>query len=107
MSETCDVSLRSTRASCPRSSRSEEVIDPHAYGICVRLIREDGEDAYSATVKELPDVEVFDHTFSDAYQAAVEVIEGLAKSAGERKEPFPRPEERTPEASGRITLRMS
>lgn len=77
------------------------------YGISVRLVRRDGEETYEARVTELPDVVAFGATYSEAYETALESIEGLQEQFAEMGRDFPAPEVLETEFSGRITLRMS
>lgn len=77
------------------------------YGISVRLVICDGEELYEARVVELPDVVAFGDTYSEAYESAVEAIEGLQEMFAEKGKSLPPPDIEETEFSGRITLRMS
>ena len=52
-------------------------MDPKAYAITVTLEHESGDPVYVARVKEFPDVEVFEGTAEEAYNAVLGVIEDL------------------------------
>jgi predicted HicB family RNase H-like nuclease len=80
---------------------------PSEYGIAVRLVRRDGEEIYEARVAELPDVVAFGSTYAEAYEIALESIEGLQEQFAEMGRAFPDPEATESDFSGRITLRMS
>jgi predicted HicB family RNase H-like nuclease len=80
---------------------------PSEYGISVRLVRIDGEETYEARVTELPDVVAFGSTYGEAYEIALESIEGLQEQFREIGRDFPVPELPEVDFSGRITLRMS
>jgi predicted HicB family RNase H-like nuclease len=80
---------------------------PSEYGISVRLVRRDGDEIYEARVTELPDVVAFGSTYAEAYEVALESIEGLQEQFAETGRPFPAPELLETDFSGRITLRMS
>lgn len=77
------------------------------YGISVRLVVRDGEEMYEARVAELPDVAAFGDTYSEAYEGAIEAIDGLKEMFAEKGKSLPPPEIEETEFSGRITLRMS
>lgn len=77
--------------------------DPRKYNVCVRFTEGDG---FCATVKELPDVAVYEETSDEAYQAALAVIGDLQDIFAEKGKSFPAPWDAPVEASGRITLRM-
>ncbi len=67
------------------------MIDPNEYWITVqRLETEDGL-LFEGTVHELPDVAVYGETCNQAYDLAVDAIEGLYKLAEQQGRPFPRP----------------
>jgi predicted HicB family RNase H-like nuclease len=80
---------------------------PSEYGVSVRLVRRDGEETYEARVAELPDVVAFGDTYGEAYELALESIEGLQEQFADIGRDFPVPEAPETDFSGRITLRMS
>jgi predicted HicB family RNase H-like nuclease len=82
------------------------VVDATRYSISIRKTTEDGETTFEGTVKELPDVAVYEDSYAKAYESAIDVIESLASAASEDQLPFPEPFEAEEEASGRFTLRM-
>lgn len=77
------------------------------YGISVRLVVRDGLEMYEARVAELQDVAAFGDSFSEAYESAIEAIDGLREMFAEKGKALPPPESEEPEFSGRVTLRMS
>jgi predicted HicB family RNase H-like nuclease len=77
------------------------------YGIFVRLVAREGEEMYEARVAELPDVVAFGGSYSEAYESAIEAIEGLQEMFAEKGKSLPQPEAEETDFSGRITLRMS
>lgn len=81
--------------------------DPRKYNICVRFCEEAGDEMYCATVKELPDVAVYEDTAEAAYDGAVGVVADMQEMFSKKGKAFPAPSIGTVEASGRITLRMS
>ena len=77
------------------------------YGISVRLVIRDDEEMYEARVAELQDVIAFGETYADAYESAIEAVNGLQEMFAEKGKAFPLPEIEETEFSGRVTLRMS
>ena len=77
------------------------------YGFSVRLVVRDGEEMYEARVAELQDVAAFGDSFSEAYESAIEAIDGLREMFAEKGKTLPPPEREETEFSGRVTLRMS
>jgi predicted HicB family RNase H-like nuclease len=83
------------------------MIDPNRYSITVRRITIDGDDCFSATVRELPDVSEFAETREEALALALETIAELQKTAADDGKSFPEPvEDQEEDFSGRVTLRM-
>lgn len=81
--------------------------DPSDYTITVRRVFEDGLHVFRATVKELPHVHGEGGTYSEAYEMAIDAIEGLQAMAAEDGAPFPEPmHEAFADWSGRVTLRL-
>lgn len=81
--------------------------DPHDYTITVKRVREDNTDVFRATVRELPHVQAYGDTYAEAYEIAIDAIEGLQELAAEDGAPFPEPnKEENIEWSGRVTLRL-
>ena len=81
--------------------------DSADYNIVIQKSNVDGETLFSARVKELPDVEVFEASAEAAYASALEAITALAGLAEEMGHQFPAPIKATDdEYSGRVTLRM-
>ena len=88
--------------------RAADMFDPEFYGISVKKVVLDGETLYAASVRELPDVLVYEDSSDAAYSTALDVVEGLHKASVEHQKAFPAPlEEEDTEYSGRVTLRMS
>lgn len=86
---------------------NDEMNDPSDYTITVRRFYEDGAYAFKATVRELPHVQGLGSTYAEAYEMALEAIEGLQEMAAEDGAPFPEPaQESSTEWSGRVTLRL-
>ncbi len=83
------------------------MIDARRYNVCVKFTEDDGEPLYHGTVRELPDVSVYENTADEAYAAVVEVISDLQASFEAKGKYFPRPDDSEATASGRTTLRMS
>jgi predicted HicB family RNase H-like nuclease len=81
--------------------------DPQAYEIAIRRVVEDGEVLFKGTVRELPDVAVYQESYKDAYDGVVCVIQELHSQAVEQARPFPQPSEVEEEFSGRVTLRLT
>lgn len=77
------------------------------YGIFVRLVARDSEEMYEARVAELPDVAAFGDSYAEAYESALEAIEGLQEMFAAKGKSLPSPEIEETEFSGRVTLRMS
>lgn len=77
------------------------------YGISVRLVIRDGEEMYEARVAELQDVVAFGDTYAEAYESAIDAIDGLREMFAEKGKAFPLPEVEEANFSGRVTLRMS
>lgn len=83
------------------------MIDSHRYNISLALSDEDGEQLFKATVKELPDIAVYETTAVEAYNSAISIITDLQISFKAKGKSFPEPHQAAEEASGRTTLRMS
>jgi predicted HicB family RNase H-like nuclease len=81
-------------------------IDPQDYEISIRKTHEDGETLFKATVRELPDVAVYEDTYNAAYDAVCVVIQNLYEQARENKREFPAPYADEAAYTGRVTLRM-
>jgi len=82
-------------------------IDATKYTVSIQKRDVDGETMFSARVKELPDVEVFEATSEQAYSVALQIITSLASLADEDGRKFPAPSKDSDEEfSGRVTLRM-
>jgi predicted HicB family RNase H-like nuclease len=77
------------------------------HGIFVRLVLRDGEEMYEARVVELQDVVAFGESHAEAYESALQAIEGLQEMFAEKGKSLPPPEIEETEFSGRVTLRMS
>lgn len=77
------------------------------YSISVRLVVRDDEELYEARVAELQDVVAFGDNFTEAYESAIEAVEGLREMMIEKGRVLPPPESPATEFSGRVTLRMS
>lgn len=81
--------------------------DPSDYSITVRRFFEEGSHVFRATVRELPHVHGVGDTYSEAYEMALEAIDGLKTMAAEDGAPFPEPaQEGMVDWSGRVTLRL-
>jgi hypothetical protein len=84
-----------------------KAFDPQTYEISIRRVVEDGEVLFKGTVRELPDVAVYEETYKDAYDGVVCVIKELHRQAVEQGRPFPQPAQAEEEFSGRVTLRLT
>jgi len=82
------------------------MFDPHTYTIVVKKVQADDETLFRAAVQELPDIETYAQTYGEAYELAIDAIEGLNAAAEEEGRPFPAPQESEGDYSGRVTLRM-
>lgn len=81
--------------------------DPSDYSITVKGSYEDGSHTFQARVKELPHVLGLGDTYSEAYEMALEAIEGLQEMAADDGASFPEPaQENSIGWSGRVTLRL-
>lgn len=97
----------SMKPSLKKLLENDEMNDPSDYTITVRRFYEDGTHAFKATVRELPHVQGLGSTYAEAYEMALEAIEGLQEMAAEDGAPFPKPAlESSTEWSGRVTLRL-
>lgn len=97
----------SMKLSLKKLLENDEMNDPSDYSITVRRFYEDETHAYKATVRELPHVLGLGSTYAEAYEMALEAIEGLQEMATEDGAPFPEPaQEGSTEWSGRVTLRL-
>lgn len=83
-----------------------KTIDPQDYEISIRKVREDSETVFRATVRELPDVAVYEDTYAAAYDVVCDVIRNLYEQAKEQKRNFPAPFADDSNFTGRVTLRM-
>jgi predicted HicB family RNase H-like nuclease len=81
--------------------------DPTEYGITIRKKSIDGQMHFVGTVNELPDIEVFEETYQDAYVELINVVTDLKAIADKRDRKFPPPASAVNyEFSGRVTLRI-
>lgn len=80
--------------------------DPSTYRITVQRENVDGELCFVGTVMELPDVAVFEDSYTNAYSALLAVITDLKSAADGDGRPFPEPRARVVEYSGRLTVRL-
>lgn len=81
--------------------------DPRDYTITVKGCYEDGSHVFKATVKELPHVLGVGDTYSEAYEMALEAIEGLREMAVDDGASFPEPaHDSYAGRSGRVSLRL-
>ncbi len=80
--------------------------DPTEYKISIQRQAVDSHMYYVGTVLELPDVEVYEDSFEQAYSALVCIIESLKEAADSQGRTFPSPSIQATECSGRVTLRM-
>ena len=62
--------------------------DPREYNICVRFRRDEDGDSFVATIKELPDVAVYEDTFQEAYDSALGVVADLQEVFEEKRQGF-------------------
>jgi predicted HicB family RNase H-like nuclease len=82
------------------------MFDPTRYMVAVRRVTEESEVYFRATVRELPDVEVFASSPDEAFNEALDVIQGLKDLADEHRKAFPEPLPEYEDVSGRVTLRL-
>ncbi|MFZ6801914.1 toxin-antitoxin system HicB family antitoxin [Undibacterium sp. Di24W] len=80
--------------------------NPSEYSVLIQYRKIDGHFFYVGTVKELPDVEVYEESYVDAYSEALATITNLYEMAQELSRPFPLPASTSTEYSGRLTLRV-
>lgn len=79
----------------------------HEYTITVRLIKEEGQSVYRATVAEFPDVAYFGETYGDAYEGVIDAITTISETLSNKGQKVPTPLADQEEFSGRVTLRIS
>jgi hypothetical protein len=82
------------------------MVDADRYAITVRRVEVDGELLYRGTVREFPDVAVYENSREEAFGGVLSVIDALRELAEEDGRPFPTPIEDEEQFTGRITLRM-
>lgn len=81
--------------------------NPSDYTITIKRVSDKEGDFFKATVKEIPHVQGIGKTFSEAYEIALDAIDGLQQMAAEDGAPFPEPaKDLIDEWSGRVTLRL-
>lgn len=82
------------------------MVDASKYRITVQ--RRETEDGllFEGTVHELPDVAVYGDSFDEAYELAVDAIEGLYELATQQGRSFPQPSKRETGYSGKFVARM-
>lgn len=80
--------------------------DPYQYQVAVRRVVIDDIPVFEATVRELPDVVSYGDSQEEAYEIAIDAIEGLFALNLELGRSFPEPAKYETEFSGRVTLRM-
>ena len=82
------------------------MVDANNYRITVQ--RRETEDGllFEGTVHELPDVAVYCDSFDEAYELAIDAIEGLYELAEEQGRSFPQPSKRETEFSGKFVVRI-
>ena len=83
------------------------MFDPRKFNIGVRLSDEPEEQLYCATVRELPDVVIYEATAAAAYESILIVISDLKALFTKKGKAFPDAMPPQGEPSGRTTLRMS
>lgn len=76
------------------------------YSIAVRQTEVDGELFFEGRVKEFPDLVVYESSHSEAYEAALALIEDSLEILACEGTRIPVPIEREAEYSGRVTLRL-
>lgn len=82
------------------------MVDARKYRIAVQ--RRETEDGllFEGTVHDLPDVAVYGDSFDEAYELAIDAIEGLYELATEQGRSFPPPSKRDTEYSGKFVTRI-
>lgn len=80
---------------------------PEEYGICIRLVRQDGTDLFEGRVNELPDMRVYCDSYAEAYEELLDAIQTAQALFAEQGREFPQAEPGEESFSGRVTLRMS
>ena len=82
------------------------MVEANNYRITVQ--RRETEDGllFEGTVHELPDVAVYSDSFDEAYELAIDAIEGLYELAEEQGRSFPQPSTRETEFSGKFVVRV-
>lgn len=76
------------------------------YRIIVQCRETEDGLLYEGTVHELPDVAVYGDSFDEAYELAIDTIEGLYELAEEQGRLFPQPSKRETEFSGKFVVRV-
>lgn len=79
----------------------------HEYTITVRLVNEESQSVYRATVAEFPDVAYFGETYGDAYEGVIDAITTISETLSNNGQIVPTPLVDQEEFSGRVTLRIS
>jgi len=87
-------------------AKNSNIFDPENYSISVKKVHVDGDTFYQGCVRELPDVEIFERSAAETYEAVTEVISTLYEVHVEQGRPFPAPIEEEMTYSGRVTLRL-
>ena len=82
------------------------MIDASKYRVSVQKRETEDGLLYEGTVHELPDVLTLGDTYSEAYELAIDAIEGLADLAAEMGHSFPVPSSRETEFSGKFVVRI-
>jgi HicB family len=81
------------------------IFDPNAYRITIQRKAIDKTLYFVGTVGELPDVEVYEDSYQEAYSALTTIISDLKATADAHGRLFPLPLAPV-DASGRVTLRL-
>lgn len=89
-------------------SMGEKMFDAKSYSIVIRSELVEGETLFVGRVLELPDLEEYGCTHSEAYELLLDSIATAQEFCAEKNIPFPSPKPVFDDgnASGRITLRM-
>lgn len=79
------------------------------YTVSIKWIEEDGENFYQASVREFPDLFVYEDTYDEAYREILDAIATTLAALAEQGSFVPPPEKNkaADQYSGRTTVRMS
>jgi hypothetical protein len=80
--------------------------NPTSYSVIVQHRNVEGHPYFVGTVLEFPDIEAYEDSYIEAYEAVIGIISDLNESARDQGKSLPSPNVVTSDFSGRITLRV-